>query len=83
MVLCTKLVQWLCVGGLVLGVWFILLSGFLPFQLSRQLEEVTRPVSLPSPHHMRLLCLIKAAYFPAAVPSIHCRLLWGEILMVS
>ena len=50
MALCTKLVQWLSVGGLLIAVWAALLTELLPVRLTPQLYEVVLPVSLQKNH---------------------------------
>lgn len=45
MVVCTKLVQWLSVGGLLIAVWAALLVDVLPLRLTPQLYDVILPVS--------------------------------------
>ena len=45
MALCTKLVQWLSIVGLLVGVWAALLTELLPVTLTPQLYEVILPVS--------------------------------------
>ena len=45
MAFCTKLVQWLFVGGLFTAVWAALLTEALPVRLTPQLYEVILPVS--------------------------------------
>ena len=42
---CTKLVQWLSVGGLLIAVWAALLAEILPVRLTPQLYDVILPVS--------------------------------------
>ena len=50
MALCTKLVQWLSIGGLFIAVWVALLAELLPVRLTPQLYEVILPVSLQDNH---------------------------------
>lgn len=45
MAVCTKLVQWLSVGGLLVAVWAALLAEVLPVKLTPPLYDVILPVS--------------------------------------
>ena len=54
MALCTKLVQWLSIGGLFIGIWAALLAEVLPVRLTPQLYEVILPVSLQETLNMWL-----------------------------
>ena len=54
MALCTKLVQWLSIGGLFIGIWAALLAEVLPVGLTPQLYEVILPVSLQETLNMWL-----------------------------
>ena len=54
MALCTKLVQWLSIGGLFIGVWAALLAEVLPVRLTPQPYEVILPVSLQETLNMWL-----------------------------
>ena len=45
MAVCTKLVQWLAAGGLFLVLWYSLVAGLLPIQLSVEVYDVIVPVS--------------------------------------
>ena len=57
MALCTKLVQWLSVGGLFIAVWLALLAEVLPVKLTPQLYEVILPVSFSLSHtHTHIMC---------------------------
>ncbi len=45
MVVCTKLVQWLTLVGVIGAVWYALVAELLPVRLSSELYEVVLPVS--------------------------------------
>ena len=45
MALCTKLIQWLTAGVLLVSVWAGLLTELLPVRLTPQLYDVIIPVS--------------------------------------
>jgi len=45
MAVCTKLVQWLTAGGLLLALWYSVVAGLLPIQLSVEIYDVIVPVS--------------------------------------
>ena len=46
MVVCTKLVQWLTVAAVFMEIWYGLLNGWFPVELTPQLYEVIVPVSI-------------------------------------
>lgn len=55
MVVCTKLAQWLTLAGVILGVWYVLLSRHLPVHISPELYEVILPVSLQYSQSLQIL----------------------------
>ena len=63
MAVCTKLIQWLTVGVLLVSVWAGLLTELLPVSLTPQVYDVILPVSqriyplavgLPTKHNLHV-----------------------------
>jgi dolichyl-phosphate mannosyltransferase polypeptide 3 len=46
MVVCTKLIQWLTIAAVFMETWYVIISGWLPIQLSPQLYQVFLPMPL-------------------------------------